>query len=137
MVEKVEEKKEKAFKPASKRKREAGLNACMVTQYLNKEYWLTDKGQKAIDTVNAYLKEGKDHEAAMIMSQYTENQFNGYSDIAKKGEGLDGTQYRKHFRVLAVYSIIHNKDERKVWSEKVNDLVIEMKPAHVHMVIIF
>lgn len=39
--------------------------------------------------------------------------------------------------VVEAYAIIHDKDEREVWSDVQKALVVELKPAHIHVVIKF
>ncbi|MHD0175207.1 hypothetical protein ACNQUF_11920, partial [Corynebacterium diphtheriae] len=40
-------------------------------------------------------------------------------------------------QVVEAYGIVHDKDEREVWSDTEKALVVEPKPEHLHAVIKF
>ena len=88
-----------------------GLSAFFVTQYLNPDYW-ADKSpmlQAALDAADGDF-----------LAKYIVNRLQAAGWV-----------------VEAAYAIIHDKDSREVWSESQCRKVIELKPAHLHCAVKF
>ncbi len=93
-------------------KQENNPTSIGVTQYLDREYWtwaLNDSNGAAL----------LQQDAGAILAY-----------LVQRLEANGG-------EVVEAYGIIHDKDEREVWSEAQQALVMEPKPAHLHAVIKF
>lgn len=118
----------------AKRIRENKLALCMITQQLDPQYWnikAHDSLKRAIDRLNA----GDNKGASEVMADYIQNCFNSLAEC-----GVDPSGQRvfiEHFRVDAVYAIIHDKDSREVYDETQDMMVTDYKPTHLHAVVVF
>lgn len=110
------------------------LGLCMITQQLDPQYWnikAHDSLKRAIDRLNA----GDNKGASEVMADYIQNCFNSLAEC-----GVDPSGQRvfiEHFRVDAVYAIIHDKDSREVYDETQDAMVVDYKPKHLHAVVVF
>lgn len=121
-------------KSKPKRIRENKLALCMITQQLNAQYWdmhAHDSLNRAIDRLNA----GDNKGASEVMADYIQNCFNS---LAESGKDPNGQRvWIEHFRVDAVYAIIHDKDSREVYDETQDMMVTDYKPTHLHAIVVF
>lgn len=81
-----------------------------LTQYLDPGYWSWTDAEKQV------LATGDAGEIGEVVTRRLE---------------ADGRE------VESVYAIVHDKDEREVWSDIEQRLVMELKPRHIHIVIKF
>lgn len=126
-----------------KEKKESKLTSINLTQYLEPEYW-PEPYADILKKTNELLNAGKSAEATQTLMSYIKDRFNSMPDKTYENvEEPDGNdngrdyQYIKHFRIGAIYGIIHDKDSREVWDEKAGRKVLEYKPPHLHAVIRF
>lgn len=126
-----------------KEKKESKLTTINLTQYLEPEYW-DEKYASILKKTNELLREGKNTEATQTLMSYIKDQFNStpdrtYDNVESPDGSDNGRDYEfiKHFRIGAMYGIIHDKDSREVWDEKAGRKVLEYKPPHLHAVIRF
>lgn len=110
------------------------LSLCMITQQLNQQYWdvqAHDSLNRAIDRLNA----GDNKGASEVMADYIQNCFNS---LAESGKDPNGQRiWIEHFRVDAVYAIVHDKDSREVYDETQDMMVTDYKPTHLHAIVVF
>ena len=110
------------------------MSLCMITQQLNAQYWdmhAHDSLNRAIDRLNA----GDNKGASEVMADYIQNCFNS---LAESGKDPNGQRvWIEHFRVDAVYAIIHDKDSREVYDETQDMMVTDYKPTHLHAIVVF
>lgn len=127
------------------KKKESKLTAINLTQYLEPEYWPPEYAD-TLKKVTGLLSEGKSAEATRTLIEYIKDRFNSTPDktfdpeMIEEVDGSDnGRDYEfiKHFRIGAIYGIIHDKDSREVWDERAGRKVLEYKPPHLHAVIRF
>lgn len=110
------------------------MSLCMITQQLNAQYWdikAHDSVNRAIERLNANDNKG----ASEVMADYIQNCFNSLAESGKDPSGQP--VFIEHYRVDAVYAIIHDKDSREVYDETQDMMVTDYKPTHLHAVVIF
>lgn len=110
------------------------MSLCMITQQLNAQYWDTkahDSVNRAIERLNANDNKG----ASEVMADYIQNCFNSLAESGKDPSGQP--VFIEHYRVDAVYAIIHDKDSREVYDETQDMMVTDYKPNHLHAVVVF
>lgn len=110
------------------------MSLCMITQQLNAQYWDTkahDSVNRAIERLNANDNKG----ASEVMADYIQNCFNSLAESGKDPSGQP--VFIEHYRVDAVYAIIHDKDSREVYDETQDMMVTDYKPTHLHAVVVF
>ena len=102
------------------KKKESKLTAINLTQYLEPEYWPPEYAD-TLKKVTELLSEGKSAEATRTLIEYIKDRFNSTPDktfdpeMIEEVDGSDnGRDYEfiKHFRIGAIYGIIHDKDSR-------------------------
>ena len=93
-------------------KQENNPTSIGLTQYLDPSYW-------------AWAAE--DPNGAALLQQGAE------AILAYVVQRLEATGCQ----VVEAYGIVHDKDEREVWSDTEKALVVEPKPEHLHAVIKF
>lgn len=121
-------------KSKPKRIRENKLALCMITQQLDAQYWdmhAHDSVNRAIERLNANDNKG----ASEVMADYIQNCFNSLAESGKDPSGQP--IWIEHFRVDAVYAIIHDKDSREVYDETQDAMVTDYKPTHLHAIVVF
>lgn len=121
-------------KSKPKRIRENKLALCMITQQLDAQYWdmhAHDSLNRAIERLNA----GDNKGASEVMADYIQNCFNS---LAESGKDPNGQRvWIEHFRVDAVYAIVHDKDTREVYDSTQDMMVVDYKPTHLHAIVVF
>lgn len=121
-------------KSKPKRIRENKLALCMITQQLDAQYWdmhAHDSLNRAIERLNA----GDNKGASEVMADYIQNCFNS---LAESGKDPNGKPiWIEHFRVDAVYAIVHDKDTREVYDSTQDMMVVDYKPTHLHAIVVF
>lgn len=121
-------------KSKPKRIRENKLALCMITQQLDAQYWdmhAHDSLNRAIERLNA----GDNKGASEVMADYIQNCFNS---LAERGKDPNGQPvWIEHFRVDAVYAIVHDKDTREVYDSTQDMMVVDYKPTHLHAIVVF
>lgn len=121
-------------KTKAKRVRENKLSLCMITQQLDSQYWdvqAHDSLNRAIERLNA----GDNKGASEVMADYIQHCFNSLAESGKDPNGLP--IWIEHFRVDAVYAIVHDKDSREVYDATEDAMVVDYKPKHLHAVVVF
>ena len=110
------------------------MSLCMITQQLDAQYWdmhAHDSLNRAIERLNA----GDNKGASEVMADYIQNCFNS---LAESGKDPNGKPiWIEHFRVDAVYAIIHDKDSREVYDSTQDMMVVDYKPTHLHAIVVF
>lgn len=121
-------------KSKPKRIRENKMALCMITQQLDAQYWdmhAHDSLNRAIERLNA----GDNKGASEVMADYIQNCFNS---LAERGKDPNGQPvWIEHFRVDAVYAIVHDKDTREVYDSTQDMMVVDYKPTHLHAIVVF